>query len=166
MAGSWECRVSQMGKGHRDIGTGDLLEGPAMASCTSGSELEHLLLLFTSHLDPACPGEGLILVRSCSRKRNGSPRVSRRHPCSSTDVPWASPCRMGLPCFLPVPSGACCRLAPAQPASHAYLDMCHADSFHQMPQEIPVTFPVPPCTAGVKDAAGVSSLLSRASAGL
>jgi len=52
-------------------------------------------------------------------------------------------------------------LAPAQP-----VDACHPDSFHQMPQEIPVTVPVPPCTAGVKDAVWVSSFLSRASAGI
>lgn len=137
-----------------------------MAPCTSASELEHLLLLPASHLDPACPGEGLVLVHSCSRKRNGSLRVSRTHPCSSTDVPWASPRCIGLLRFLPVLLSAYCQLAPAQPASHAHLDACHADSFHQMLQEISVTFPVPPCTAGVKDAAGVSSLLSGASTGV
>lgn len=152
MAASRECRVSQKQQpptGHSLFpaltwaegtetpavphGTGYLSEGPGMAPCTSTSDLEHLPLLPASHLGPACPGEGLVLVCGCSRKRNGSPRVGRTHPCSSIDVPWASPHHVGLPGFIPVLPGACCQLAPAQPAGHAHLDACHTDSFHQTP---------------------------------
>lgn len=122
MATSWECRVSQKQQppmGHSPFpaltwaegtetlavpcGTGDLAEGSGMAPCSSTSKLEHLLLLPTSHLDPACPGEGLVLMHSCSRKRNGSPMVVRTLPRSFTDMPWqavpdAWACHASSPC--------------------------------------------------------------------
>jgi len=133
MAASWECRVPQKQEpptGRSPFpaltwveGTKTLavpVEGPGMAPCTSTFKLEHLLLLPASHPDPACPGQGLVLVRG-SGKWNGSPRVGRTYPCSSTDMPWTSPCHVSLPCFLPVPPGTCHRWLLPSLSMHATL---------------------------------------------